>query len=82
VQSRRSAQRRECDALQKRQHRTSNMDPLILGLLIGFFGIALYVAIDTYELNRTAAFVLKCLVVMWDDPAVIHCTGLFGAGFF
>jgi hypothetical protein len=82
VQSRRSAQRGECDALQKRQHRTSNMDPLILGLLIGFFGIALYVAIDTYEPNRTVAFVLKCLVVMWGGAAVIHCTGLFGAGFF
>ena len=58
------------------------MTPIIQGLLIGFFGIALYVAIDTYELNRTVAFVLKCLVVMWDGAAVIHCTGLFGAGFF
>jgi len=26
--------------------------------------------------------VLKCLVVMWGGAAVIHCTGLFGAGFF
>jgi hypothetical protein len=44
------------------------MDPLIQGLLIGFFGIALHVAIDTYEPNRAVAFVLKCLVVMWGVP--------------
>jgi hypothetical protein len=50
--------------------------------LIGFFGTALYVAIDTYEPDRTVAFVLKCLVVMWGGAAVIHCTGLFGVGFF
>jgi hypothetical protein len=64
------------------QHRPSNMVPLVQGLLIGFFGTALYVAIDTYEPDRTVAFVLKCLVVMWGGAAVIHCTGLFGVGFF
>jgi hypothetical protein len=42
----------------------------------------LYVAVDKYEPDRTFAFVLKCLVVMWGGAAVIHCTGLFGAGFF
>ena len=58
------------------------MVPLLQGLLIGFFGTGLYVAVDTYEPDRTVAFVLKCLVVMWGGAAVIHCTGLFGAGFF
>jgi hypothetical protein len=58
------------------------MAPLIQGLLIGFFGTALYLAVDKYELDRTFAFVLKCLVVMWGGAAVIHCTGLFGAGVF
>jgi hypothetical protein len=58
------------------------MVPLLQGLLIGFFGTGLYVAVDTYEPDRTVAFVLKCLAVMWGDAAVIHCTGLFGLGFF
>ena len=58
------------------------MVPLLQGLLIGFFGTGLYVAVDTYEPDQTVAFVLKCLVVMWGGAAVIHCTGLFGAGFF
>jgi hypothetical protein len=53
------------------------MVPLLQGLLIGFFGTGLYVAVDTYEPDRTVAFVLKCLAVMWGDAAVIHCTGLF-----
>jgi cytochrome bd-type quinol oxidase subunit 2 len=61
---------------------TSHMAPFIQGLLIGFFGAGLYVAVDTYETDRTLAFVLKCLVLMWGGAAVIHCTGLFGAGFF
>jgi hypothetical protein len=65
-----------------RQHPTSNMVPLVQGLLIGFFGTGLYVAVDTYEPDRALAFMLKCLVVMWGAAAVIHCTGLFGAGFF
>jgi hypothetical protein len=58
------------------------MVPLLQGLLIGFFGTGLYVAVDTYEPDRTVAFVLKCLAVKWGDAAVIHCTGLFGLGFF
>jgi hypothetical protein len=58
------------------------MVPLLQGLLIGFFGTGLYVAVDRYEPDRTVALVLKCLVVMWGGAAVIHCTGLFGAGFF
>jgi hypothetical protein len=56
--------------------------PLIQGLLIGFFGSGLFFAVDKYEPDRTLVFVLKCLVVMWEAAAVIHCTGLFGAGFF
>ena len=58
------------------------MAPLIQGLLIGFLGSGLYFAVDKYEPDRTVAFVLKFLVVMWGGAAVIHCTGLFGAGFF
>jgi hypothetical protein len=58
------------------------MVPFIQGLLIGFFGAGLYVAVDTYEPDRTLAFVLKCLVVMWGGAGVFHCTGLFGTGFF
>jgi hypothetical protein len=58
------------------------MAPLIQGLLIGFFGTALYLAVDEYEPDRTLAFVLKFLVVMWGGAAVFHCAGLFGAGFF
>ena len=58
------------------------MTPIIQGLLIGFLGSGLYFAVDKYEPDRTVAFVLKFLVVMWGGAAVIHCTGLFGAGFF
>jgi hypothetical protein len=36
--------------------------------LIGFFGSGLYFAVDKYEPDRTVAFVLKCLVVMWGVP--------------
>jgi hypothetical protein len=65
-----------------RQHRTSNMVPLVQGLLIGFFGTGLYMAVDAYEPDRALAFMLKCLVVTWGGAAVVHCTGLSGAGFF
>jgi len=58
------------------------MSPLAQGLLIGFFGSALYLAVDKYEPDRTLAFILKLLVVMWGTAAVLHCTGLFGYGFF
>ena len=52
------------------------------GLLIGFFGSGLYFAVDRYEPDRALAFMLKLLVVMWCAAAVLHCTGLFGYGFF
>jgi hypothetical protein len=50
------------------------MDPLIQGLLIGFFGSGLYVAVDKYEPERTIAFVFKCLVVMWGGagPSIVR----------
>jgi hypothetical protein len=41
------------------------MAPLIQGLLIGFFGTGLYMAVDTYEPDRTLAFVLKRLAVIF-----------------
>jgi hypothetical protein len=55
---------------------------IIQGLLIEFFGSALYVAVDKYEPDRALAFMLKSLVVMWGAAAVIHYTGVFGDGFF
>jgi hypothetical protein len=55
---------------------------LIQGLLIGFFGSALYFAVDRYEPDRALALMFKLLVVMWGAAAVLHCTGLFGYGFF
>jgi hypothetical protein len=58
------------------------MNPLTQGLLIGFFGSGLYFAVDRYESDRALAFMLKLLVVMWCAAAVLHCTGLFGYGFF
>ena len=58
------------------------MVPLLQGLLIGFFGTGLYVAVDTYEPDRTVALMLKYLVVIWGAAAVFHRMGLFGAGFF
>jgi hypothetical protein len=56
--------------------------PLIQAMLIGFLGSALYVAIDKLEPDRPLAFMLKSLVVMWGAAAIIHCSGLFGYGFF
>ena len=50
-------------------------------MLIGFFGSALYFAVDN-EPDRTVAFMLKFLVVLSAAAAVLHCTGLFGYGFF
>ena len=58
------------------------MAPLTQGLLIGFFGSALYFAVNRYEPDRTVAFMLKLFVVMWGAAAMLHCTGLFGYGFF
>ena len=58
------------------------MVPLIQGLLIGFFGSALYYAVDKHEPDRAMAFMLKLLVVMWGAAAVVHYTGFFGDGFF
>jgi len=58
------------------------MAPLTQGMLIGFFGSALYFAVDKYEPDRTVAFMLKFLVVLSAAAAVLHCTGLFGYGFF
>jgi hypothetical protein len=55
---------------------------LTQGLRIGFFGSGLYFAVDRYEPDRTVAFMLKFLVVLWAAAAVLHCTGLFGYGFF
>ena len=34
------------------------------------------------EPDRTVAFMLKFLVVLSAAAAVLHCTGLFGYGFF
>jgi len=51
-------------------------------MLIGFFGSALYFAVDRYEPDRAVAFMLKLLVVMWGAAAVLHCGGVFGQGFF
>jgi hypothetical protein len=42
------------------------MNPVIQGLLIGFFGSALYFAVDKYESNRTVVFTLKFLVAISD----------------
>jgi hypothetical protein len=56
------------------------MTPLTQGLLIGFLGSGLYFAVDRYEPDRTVAFMLKFLVVLWAAAAVFHCTGLFGYG--
>jgi hypothetical protein len=58
------------------------MTLLTQGLLIGFFGSGLYFAVDRYEPDRTVAFMLKFLVVLWAAAAVLHCTGLFDYGFF
>jgi len=58
------------------------MAPLIQGLLIGFFGSALYFAVDKYEPDRAVAFMLKFLVVLWAAAAVFHYTRLFGYGLF
>ena len=58
------------------------MTLLTQGLRIGFFGSGLYFAVDRYEPDRTVAFMLKFLVVLWAAAAVFHCTGLFGYGFF
>jgi hypothetical protein len=60
----------------------ASMTPLTQGLLIGFLGSGLYFAVDRYEPDRTVAFMLKFLVVLWAAAAVFHCTGLFGYGFF
>src|SRR5262245_30918580 len=55
------------------------MSPLTQGLLIGFFGSALYLAVDKYEPDRTLAFMLKLLVVIW---VPLPCsTALLAAGF-
>jgi hypothetical protein len=45
------------------------MPPLVQGLLIGFFGTALYVAVDKYEPDQAVALILKYLVVMWGAAA-------------
>ena len=58
------------------------MAPVTQGMLIEFFGSALYFAVDKYEPDRTVAFMLKFLVALWAAAAVLHCTGLFGYGFF
>jgi len=58
------------------------MTPLAQGLLVGFLGSGLYFAIDRYEPDRTVAFMLKFLVVLWAAAAVLHRIGLFGYGFF
>jgi len=58
------------------------MAPITHGLLIGFFSAALYFVVDKYEPDKTWAYVLKFLVVLWGAAAVLHCTGLFGGGFF
>ena len=58
------------------------MTPLAQGLLVGFLGSGLYFAIDRYEPDRTVAFMLKFLIVLWAAVAVLHRIGLFGYGFF
>jgi hypothetical protein len=40
------------------------------------------IAVPHGEPDRAVAFMLKLLVVMWGAAAVLHCTGLFGYGFF
>jgi hypothetical protein len=55
---------------------------LIQAMLIGFFASALYVAVDKVEPDRRLATLFKYLVVMWGAGAIIHCSGLFGYGFF
>ena len=57
------------------------MAPLTQGMLIGFFRIGV-VLCCRYEPDRTVAFMLKLLVVMWGAAAMLHRTGLFGYGFF
>jgi hypothetical protein len=58
------------------------MNPVIQGLLIGFFGSALYFAVDKYESNRTVVFTLKFLVAISGAAVLLHQTGLFGHGYF
>ena len=58
------------------------MAPIVQGLLLGFFGTTLYVAVDKDEPDRAVALILKSLVVMWGAAAALHRMGLFGAGFF
>ena len=57
------------------------MNPVIQGLLIGFFGSALYFAVDN-ESNRTVVFTLKFLVAISSAAVLLHQTGLFGHGYF
>jgi hypothetical protein len=53
---------------------------LTQGLLIGFFGSALYYAVDRYdEPDRATAFMLKFLVMMWRAAAIFRCIGFFGS---
>jgi hypothetical protein len=61
---------------------TITMVHLTQGLLIGFFGSALYYAVDRYEPDKTMAFMLKFLVMMWRAVAIFRCIGFFGHGFF
>ena len=58
------------------------MNPVIQGVLIGFFGSALYFAVDKYESNRTVVFTLKFLVAISSAAVLLHQTGLFGHGYF
>ena len=58
------------------------MNPVIQGLLIGFFGSALYFAVDKYESNRTVVFTLKFLVAISGAAVLLHETGLFGHEYF
>ena len=51
------------------------MNPVIQGLLIGFFGSALYFAVDKYESNRTVVFTLKFLVAISSAAVLLHQTG-------
>jgi hypothetical protein len=55
---------------------------LAQGLIIGFLGTALFLAVDYYEPNENLARCFKISVAVWGAAAVLHCSGFLGEGFF
>jgi hypothetical protein len=55
---------------------------LIQGLIIGFLGTALFLAVDYYEPNENLVRFLKISVAVWGAAAVLSLLGVFGRGLF